>query len=245
MSSRGPSPAPRAHWIAQWFSAVGLAALMLITLTFSGRDGVPTGANYDPFAPTHGVALTRVSAPTQSGVPSTAGVVDDLSPPRFSPVRPMPLPQPPIPTTPPVQLLIASMNVHRAVEAVGLDRRGVMRLPVNWWNAGWYQGGPVPGAPGDAVIEGHAGYPDEPLIFGRLATLRTGDKIVVVLGDGSRQLFLVVSMAKLAVGTAPQGMAEPYGPPRLTLITCTGSFDKDHYSYSQRLVVEASYAGLV
>jgi len=137
------------------------------------------------------------------------------------------------------------MDVHRAVEAVGIDRRGVIKLPVNWWNAGWYQGGPVPGAPGDAVIEGHAGFPDQPLIFGRLATLRTGDKIVVVLGDGSRHLFLVVSMSKLAVGTAPPGMAEPYGPPRLTLITCTGSFDKDHFSYSQRLVVEASYAGLV
>ena len=239
--------------MAQWFSAVGLAALMLITLTVSGRDGAPTGTNYDPFAPTQGVALTRVSTPTKSDIASTtgsdvasiAGMVDDLSPPRFSTVMPTPLPEPPIPTAPPVQLLIAAMDVHRAVEAVGIDRRGVIKLPVNWWNAGWYQGGPVPGAPGDAVIEGHAGFPDQPLIFGRLATLRTGDKIVVVLGDGSRHLFLVVSMSKLAVGTAPPGMAEPYGPPRLTLITCTGSFDKDHFSYSQRLVVEANYAGLV
>ena len=186
-----------------------------------------------------------IASTTGSDVASIAGMVDDLSPPRFSTVMPTPLPEPPIPTAPPVQLLIAAMDVHRAVEAVGIDRRGVIKLPVNWWNAGWYQGGPVPGAPGDAVIEGHAGFPDQPLIFGRLATLRTGDKIVVVLGDGSRHLFLVVSMSKLAVGTAPPGMAEPYGPPRLTLITCTGSFDKDHFSYSQRLVVEASYAGLV
>jgi sortase (surface protein transpeptidase) len=40
-------------------------------------------------------------------------------------------------------------------------------------------------------------------------------------------------------------MGEPYGPPRLTLITCTGYFNKNSYSYSERLVVEASYAGLV
>ena len=39
-------------------------------------------------------------------------------------------------------------------------------------------------------------------------------------------------------------MGEPYGPPRLTLITCTGSFDASSYSYSRRLVVELSYAGL-
>ena len=52
-------------------------------------------------------------------------------------------------------------------------------------------------------------------------------------------------MKNVAVGSAPPGMAEPYGPPRLTLITCSGHFDKDRFSYSQRLVVEASYAGLV
>jgi len=137
------------------------------------------------------------------------------------------------------------LEPDRLLPSVGVNRLGVMKVPVNWWNAGWYKGGPVPGAPGDTVIEGHAGYPDEPLIFGRLGTLRPGDKIVVVLADGSRHLFLVASMKKVAVGTTPPGMAEPYGPPRLTLITCAGSFDKDHFSYSQRLVVEASYAGIV
>jgi len=83
------------------------------------------------------------------------------------------------------------------------------------------------------------------MIFGRLVTLRPGDRIVVVLSDGSRQLFLVDSMTSIPVGTAPAGLAEPYGPPRLTLITCTGHFDKNSYSYSSRLVLEARYAGVV
>ncbi|HEY8759591.1 MAG TPA: class F sortase [Candidatus Dormibacteraeota bacterium] len=232
MASRGPASVPGAN-LAVLLSAVGLAGLMVVTLAFSWSDGTHSGTPFDAVGP------------TPSTVALAAPAVNDLSPPRLFQVTPAEHPQAWIPTAPPVQLLIASMDVHRAVEAVGLNRRGVMNLPVNWWNAGWYKGGPVPGAPGDAVIEGHAGYPDEPLIFGRLATLRTGDKIVVVLADGSRHLFLVASMKKVAVGSAPPGMAEPYGPPRLTLITCAGSFDKDHFSYSQRLVVEASYAGLV
>jgi Sortase domain len=149
-----------------------------------------------------------------------------------------------IPTSPPAQLLIPSLNVHRAVEAVGVNRFGVMNLPANAWNAGWYKGGPIPGAPGDAVVEGHAGYPDQPMIFGHLSQLRAGDQVVVVLGDGSKRLFVVVSQATFPVGKAPAGMGEPYGPPRLTLITCTGSFDANTYSYSRRLVVELSYAGL-
>jgi LPXTG-site transpeptidase (sortase) family protein len=120
-----------------------------------------------------------------------------------------------------------------------------MNLPSNGWNAGWYQGGPVPGAPGDAVIEGHAGYPDQPMLFGKLGSLRRGDQVVVVLADKSRRLFQVVSITSVPVGVAPPGMGDASGAPRLTLITCTGSFDATSFSYSRRLVVQASYAGRV
>ena len=148
-----------------------------------------------------------------------------------------------VPTAPPVQLLIPILNVHRPVEAVGVNRYGYMNLPANGWDAGWYQGGPVPGAPGDAVIEGHAGYPDQPMLFGKLNQLRRGDQIVVVLADSSRRLFEVLSMSSVPVGVAPPGLGGAGGAPRLTLITCTGSFDANSYSYSNRLVVELSYAG--
>jgi len=152
--------------------------------------------------------------------------------------------QAPIPVSPPATILIPSLNVHRPVEAVGVDRTGMMYQPENLWNAGWYKGGPVPGAPGDAVIEGHAGYPNAPLLFGKLQQLHAGDKIVVVLADGSRRLFLVVSSAIWPAGKTPTGLGEPYGRPRLTLITCTGPFDDHYKTYADRLVVEATYAGL-
>jgi hypothetical protein len=42
----------------------------------------------------------------------------------------------------------------------------------------------------------------------------------------------------------PPGMGEPYGPARLTLITCSGPFDDHYKTYADRLAVEASYAGL-
>jgi LPXTG-site transpeptidase (sortase) family protein len=211
-----------------------LAVLLVATLAFSSQDGVP--------APkvSIGPLKLNMSALGQTTLPDTRSI-GALATSIDASVSSQAL----IPKAPPAQLLIPSLDVHRPVEAVGVDRFGVMNLPVNFWNAGWYSGGPVPGAPGDAVIEGHAGYPGEPLIFGRLVALRQGDKIVVVLGDGTRRLFLVDSMAKVPVGSAPPGMAEPYGPPRLTLITCTGYFNKNSYSYSERLVVEASYAGVV
>ena len=216
---------------------VALAAVLGATLAFAWSDATPNGDPFDTVgtAPT-GIAALQVSGNNlYSNKPSL----------RYKPPVMAPPPQPAIPTAPPVQLLISKLNVHRAVEPVGVDRHGVMKTPVNSWNAGWYMGGPVPGAPGDAVIEGHAGFPGQPMIFGRLSTLHKGDKIIIVLHDGSRHLFLVASMATLPIGRAPAGMGEPYGPPRLTLITCTGSFDDQKYSYSQRLVVEATYAGTI
>jgi hypothetical protein len=230
----------RARPSAQVLGQVALGVLLVSALAFTPRDGVQASPNatlgpnlrfHASVAVQPSFGLTLPGLQNLSGWASASGVA----------VSSNAL----IPTAPPAQLLIPALNVHRAVEGVGVNRSGVMNVPVNAWNAGWYKGGPVPGAPGDAVIEGHAGYPGQPMIFGKLSTLRPGDQIVVVLADGSQRLFVVVSKATFPVGSAPTGMAEPYGPPRLTLITCTGSFDANSFSYSRRLVVEASYSGLV
>ncbi|MFI5461364.1 MAG: class F sortase, partial [Isosphaerales bacterium] len=211
-------------------------AVLAGALAFAWSDGVPgdqfPAASVGP-APT-GIAALQVSANNLSGKPGQVWQAPVVPPP----------PKPRVPTAAPVELLIPLLDVHRPVEKIGVDQSGVLNLPVNAWNAGWYDGGPVPGAPGDAVIEGHAGYPGKPMMFGKLDTLQPGAPIVVVLADGSRRLFLVVSMGTVPVGSFPPGLAEPSGPPRLTLFTCTGSFDKKSYSYSERLLVQARYVGL-
>lgn len=216
-------------------SEAALGVVLVATMVFAWSDRTPNDDTLTTAAATTPLAMTSF-APKLVGAEGTLGSAAADGATISAKLS--------LPTAPPVQLLIPSLDVHRPVEEVGVNRSGVMNLPANFWNAGWYQGGPVPGAPGDAVIEGHAGYPGQPLIFGRLVTLRSGDHIIVVLGDGTRRLFLVESMTRVPVGTAPPGMGEPYGPPRLTLITCTGHFDQNHYSYSQRLVLEARYAGL-
>ena len=217
---------------------VVLALLLAVTVFSSWRDGMPTDQLADVAAPpATSFDSPQVSGNHLSGKPDWWGS-------KLPVVQPAPARQPYIPTAPPAQLLIPTLDVHRAVEKVGVDQFGTLQLPVNAWNAGWYRWGPVPGAPGDAVIEGHAGYPKQPLMFGKLATLRPGDKIVVVLSDGSRQLFLVASMRTVPAGSAPAGLGSFSGRPRLTLVTCTGHFDKKNYWYSDRLLLEATYAGL-
>jgi hypothetical protein len=236
MPNSWPSLVRRAHMPARLAGEGVLAVMLVATLAFSPRDGAPVGQS----------AVLAVPVPTLMSPFGQAALPDSQSLSALATTAEVSVSgKALIPTAPPAQLLIPALNVHRAVETVGVNRSGVMNLPVNAWNAGWYKGGPIPGAPGDAVIEGHAGYPDQPMIFGKLGKLHAGDQIIVVLSDGSRRLFLVDSMATVPVGTAPAGMAEPYGPPRLTLITCNGHFDQTSYSYSSRLVLEASYAGVV
>lgn len=214
---------------------VALAVLLGVTLAGSWRDGVPVNDYIGPVATIQsGIALTQVSGNNlYSGKPF-------LVP---KPPAPVPITEVPIPTSLPVRLLIPSLNVHPPVESVGLDRHGAMDTPNNYWDVGWYNAGPVPGAPGDAVIDGHAGFPGIPLIFGRLAKIQLGAQIVVVLADGSRQVFNVVSVVSYPLGSMPEGMYEPYGLPRLTLVTCDGKFNSDNKTYANRLVVEASYSG--
>ena len=215
------------------FSHVAFVVVVGLALGFSWRDSAPGSDGIDAYGGASAYLASSYETRRDLRAPAPFVVIAGPAP-----------SQAPVPTAPPVQLLIPSLDVHRAVEGVGVNRAGVLSLPVNAWNAGWYTGGPVPGAPGDAVIEGHAGYPGQPMIFGRLIMLKPGDRIIVVLADRSRQLFLVDSITTVPVGSAPPGMAEPYGPPRLTLVTCTGHFDQNSYSYSRRLVLEASYAGL-
>jgi hypothetical protein len=216
---------------------VALTMTLGVTLALAWSDGTPTD---DPFK---GLAAPKVSTVASAQVPADhpfgANPVLDPKPPPASPI-----PQTPIPTSPPVRLLLPTLNLHPPVEPLGLDRYGAMDTPNNIWDVGWYNAGPVPGAPGDAVIDGHAGYPGQPLVFGRLAKIQPGEPIVVLLADGSKQVFTVTSVQSWPATSMPPSMFEPYGPPRLTLITCDGQFNSDTKTYASRLIVEADYAGV-
>jgi hypothetical protein len=232
-----PSLGGRVHVSAQLFGEVALTALLTVTLVFSWRDGA-AGDGFVGLGPIpSGIALVQVSGNNlHAGKPSLI-----TQPPRVIPAPPA---EAPIPTAAPVRLFLPTLNLHPPVEALGLDRYGAMDTPDNIWDVGWYRNGPVPGAPGDAVINGHAGYPGQPLIFGRLAKIGVGDPIVVVLADGSKQVFTVDSVTSWPVKSMPASMFEPWGPPRLTLVTCDGVFNDKYKTYSSRLVVEASYSGV-
>lgn len=232
--SRGSGPRPPGLLFAE-------VALVVVLLSALGLYW-PASA---PISPPNDAAVTIPALATALKGSGELPPGEDLS---RNQLRPVPIPKdpllyPPPASASPVQLFIKSLNLHPLVESVAVERSGAMSPPHNYFDVGWYRLGPVPGDPGDAVIDGHAGYPDQPLVFGKLNKLRLDDKIVVVLADGSRRAFLVDSVKSWPWTAHPTGLFQPDGPARLTLITCSGKFNDKTFAYADRLVVEARYAG--
>jgi sortase (surface protein transpeptidase) len=141
----------------------------------------------------------------------------------------------------PSRLLIPSIGLSADLESVGVDANGNLGVPSNPARAAWYQGGPAPGEPGDAVIDGHLDWTTGPAVFWNLEQLRAGDEIDVVAQSGDQLRFVVADAAHYPYDSHPPQLFSGEGPARLSLITCAGSWDRGRRTYLERLIVDADY----
>lgn len=140
----------------------------------------------------------------------------------------------------PVKLLIPTLKISAAVEALGVTQDYSLQAPAGISDVGWYRLGTSPGSAGDAIISGHRGYPAGiPAVFNNINRLQAGDEVDVELADGSTVRFAVTRMFSTPYRTLPPGFFATSGVPLLTLVTCTGDFRSKDQTYSDRLVVEA------
>lgn len=146
----------------------------------------------------------------------------------------------PEPSPFPARLLIPHINVSTSIESVELDADGNVGVPSDPNNVGWYRLGPPPGRQGNAIIDGHVDWYTGPSVFWHLTDIVPGDRIFIVKRDGERLEFKVDNVASIDYLAHPEELFADGGPPRLSLITCTGIWDKYRQIYLQRLVVQAS-----
>jgi LPXTG-site transpeptidase (sortase) family protein len=140
----------------------------------------------------------------------------------------------------PVELLIPRISVDASVEARGLDNSRNLDTPRDFRDVAWYNQGPAPGKPGNALINGHVNWWTGSAVFGRLSQLRPGDEVFVVREDGSQLAFKVTSRTIVAAGARIPSLFAPSQAATLTLITCTGVWDKARGTDTQRLLVSAA-----
>lgn len=145
----------------------------------------------------------------------------------------------------PVRLVIPRLGVDAEVEEVGVDSNGNMDVPTGPTKVGWYGPGVVPGQPGDAVFDGHLDWTNGPAVFYELGRLQAGDEISILVSNWTRLRFQVTQQRRAAYDTRPDvlGLFSKTGEPRISLITCTGDWDRGRQTYLERLIVHARLVG--
>ncbi len=158
-----------------------------------------------------------------------------------TPVRALTLPPSVHTVALPLLIRIPSVAITARLEPLGLTTDGALDAPVSPADAGWYEGGPRPGAPGNAVVVGHSGWRDDiPAAFDNLKNLEPDELIYIDTRLGTTEAFIVRSWRFLAENESTKSIFVQTGETaRLRLITCSGDWDERTKSYSRRLIVFA------
>lgn len=140
----------------------------------------------------------------------------------------------------PARLLISAIGVDAAVQSVGLfwNGDGSMGIPTNFTDVAWYNGGPVPGMPGSAVIDGHLdGKNVRKAVFYNLGNLKPGDLVEVVDKAGKTFKFQVVRLMAYDYNASTSDIfSGDTSKARLNLITCAGDWIKSQKLYNKRII---------
>ncbi|HEV1997708.1 MAG TPA: class F sortase, partial [Candidatus Dormibacteraeota bacterium] len=148
-----------------------------------------------------------------------------------------------VPVNPsPMRLLIPRIGVDARIEARGLDSNRNMLTPNHFQDVAWYDLGPRPGQPGNALMNGHVDWWTGSAVFTRLSDLRRGDYVIVVRRDGTRITFKVTGRQTVTANARVAALFAPSSVATLTLITCTGVWDPRIMSDTHRLLVSAVLA---
>jgi hypothetical protein len=149
-----------------------------------------------------------------------------------------------LPSAVPVSIDIPRLHVFSRLEDLGVDDDGVMEVPAEPANAGWYELGPSPGALGPAVVAGHVTWNQAPAVFFRLAELRPGDVVQVTRTDDVVAVFEVTRVARYPKTAFPTdvvfGAIDHAG---LRLITCGGDYEQAAHRYTDNVVAFARLTG--
>ena len=138
-----------------------------------------------------------------------------------------------------MRLKIPSINVDAPILSIGLTSDGAMDVPKGPDEVAWYNLGPRPGEPGNAVVDGHSGWKNNmPAVFDNLYKLQKGDKVYVENDTGVITTFIVREIRKYDPNVdASDVFISNDGKSHLNLITCSGIWNEIWKSHSDRLVV--------
>jgi len=144
----------------------------------------------------------------------------------------------------PAAVRIDALRIDAPVIPVGLVDGNVLEVPKDIELVGWYEFGPRPGSStGSSVLVAHRdGTTQGRGVFFSLDALDVDSIVEVVTATGFVLPYRVISVEGIRKAEFQADIEEFFavdGPPRLTLITCGGEFDRANGGYQANVVVTA------
>lgn len=178
--------------------------------------------------------------------PTPAPTVAPTPAPTLAPsATPLPTPSP----TPYVQKIptrIYFTNYERQADIfpVGVDEDNRMGTLNSAKDSAWYQFGPSPGEPGNAILNGHVKWKGELGTFSILKEMKVGDEVVIEYDDSSFKYFDVTNLDTYLLDEIPASVMDLAGESRMTLITCLGDYDTSIGTSRSRVVAVCKERGV-
>lgn len=242
--------------VALWatLAVAGSAAAVTVAVVASNDSGktAAQGRNFNSGA------ATRLAGSEPPSMPATTPVPGPTSLPRTSAPASRARTAPPSSTarrtgdaTPPsadrsgpgpVSISIPAIGVRAPVEPIGVDTAGEVAIPEDVRTVGWYRYSPdLPSQEGSTVLVGHVDSAEQGEgAFFTLRELSAGDRVLIRSAQGRVLTYRVISREMFPKTRVPlDALFSTTGTPRLTLITCGGSFDATIRSYRDNVVVTA------
>jgi sortase (surface protein transpeptidase) len=138
----------------------------------------------------------------------------------------------------PIRITIGAIGVNTKVGTLGLQPDHQIMVPTNTRVVGWYKDGPPPGQIGSAVILGHVDSTQGPGVFFALKSMKSGQRITLVLANGTVTTFAVTKVVQYSKSAFPDRLVYgSNGTRSLQLVTCGGTFDHATGHYESNIVV--------
>jgi hypothetical protein len=192
-----------------------------------------------------GVLLLPSSPKTDVGTvpPSSTGV---RSPATATESSLAPSPRPAGDPFAPLSVQVRRAGIDARVVPVGVGRDGMLGIPQDVRQVGWWQAGAAAGsAAGTVVLVGHVDSAQQGAgAFFPLRQLNPGDRVVLSGAGGERTVYVVSARRQYPKSSLPR--AEVFGQgsmPRLVLLTCGGPFNSATRHYEDNVVVYATPLG--
>lgn len=144
----------------------------------------------------------------------------------------------------PARVRIEALRIDAPITPVGLVDGNVLQVPKDIQKVGWYEYGPKPGSSsGSSVLVAHRdGTTQGRGVFFALDALDLDSMVEVVTSTGVTLRYRVVAVEGIRKSQFEADIEEFFatdGPPRLTLITCGGAYDRSEGGYQANVVVTA------